>query len=323
MTNAQRFAAIDIGSNTFRLMIAESNPATSATPWKIIHYTHNIIRLGEGLHHSGVLSEAAMARGLAAFQAYAGLLAQYDVSPDLTHAVATAAMREASNGELFRDKVAEETGINISIIAGEIEAGMSLAGSSAVLKEETRADMLLFDIGGASTEFIRASASALNDGETVARDAISRKMGVVRLVEAHLKSDPPSQADYQALLAAANEHLAAVEEYWGDHEAPTALVGTAGTVTTLAAVALDLCPYDADVINNYSMSRAVFESLRDRLLAMNHEQRQAVRTIEAGRADLIVAGLAIVEAVMNRWHYDELIIVDAGLLEGAWLSVSN
>ena len=321
MAHSQRFAAIDIGSNTFRLMIAEVNPAGAARPWHIIHYTHNIIRLGEGLHHSGLLSDAAMARGLAAFHAYALLMNQYDVSSDQIHAVATAAMREARNGVSFRDRVAEETGINISIIGGETEAAMSLAGSGAVLKAETRSDMLLFDIGGASTEFIRTSA--LKDREAVARDAISRKMGVVRLVEAHLHSDPPSVSDYQTMLAAAEEHLAAVEAFWGDVKVPASLVGTAGTVTTLAATALDLCPYDADVINNYSMSRAAFEALRDQLLAMNHEQRQAVRTIEAGRADLIVAGLAIVEAVMNRWHYDELIIVDAGLLEGAWLAVSG
>jgi len=320
MNHPQRFAAIDVGSNTFRLMIAELNAAGSVTPWHIIYYAHNIIRLGEGLHHSGVLSDAAMTRGLAAFEVYAELLAQYDVSSDQTHAVATAAMREAANGVSFRDKVAEETGINISIIDGETEATMSLSGSSAVLKAEARADMLLFDIGGASTEFIRASVVGL---DTVTRDAISEKMGVVRLVEAHLHSDPPSSSDYQALLAAADEHLAAVELFWGDGKVPVSLVGTAGTVTTLAATALDLSPYDADVINNYSMSRAVFEALRDQLLAMNHEQRQAVRTIETGRADLIVAGLAIVEAVMNRWHYDELIIVDAGLLEGAWLKISN
>jgi len=321
MSNQQRFAAIDIGSNTFRLMIAEVDLSDRATPWHIIHYTHNIIRLGEGLHHSGLLSDAAMARGLAAFHQYAELLVQYDITPEQTYAVATAAMREADNRDIFRQKVAEETGVRISIIAGETEATMSLAGSSAVLAQESRADMLLFDIGGASTEFIRAYQGHATD--VLSKDAISRKMGVVRLVEAHLHSDPPSQSDYQALLAAADEHLAAVELFWGDCEAPSVLVGTAGTVTTLAATALDLCPYDAETINNYCMSRASFEVLRDRLLAMNHVQRQSIRTIEAGRADLIIAGLAIVDAVMKRWHYDELVIVDAGLLEGAWLKISD
>ncbi len=322
MSNQPRFAAIDIGSNTFRLMIAEASAAGSTTPWNIIHYTHNIIRLGEGLHHTGRLCGAAMERGLLAFRDYARLLGEHQVSPEHTHAVATAAMREAENGKLFRDQVAEQTGIEISIVAGETEASLSLAGSCAVLRAATRADMLLFDIGGGSTEFIRAS-QADNDVAMKCRDAISRKMGVVRLVEAELHSDPPSSSDYRDLLTAADAHLVEVEAFWGGCEAPRALVGTAGTVTTLAATALDLSPYDAGIINNYRMSWADFESLRDRLLAMTHLERQSIRTIETGRADLIIAGLAIVEAIMKRWHYDEMIIVDAGLLEGSWLQISD
>jgi len=314
MVEQQRFAAIDIGSNTFRLMIAEAAPPHSPMSWQIIYYTHDIIRLGEGLHHSGQLCEAAMARALAAFHAYAKVLSDYCVGSDHTLAVATAAMREADNGVLFRDQVHAETGINIHVVGGETEATMSLAGSCAVLNIATQTDMLLFDIGGASTEFIRAT-------DAVAKDAISRKMGVVRLVEAHLQSDPPSGADYAAMLATAETHLAEVEAFWGDQQVPTALVGTAGTVTTLAAIALDLCPYDADVINNYRMSRLEFEALRDRLLLMTQAERQSLRSLEAGRADLIVAGLAIIEAMMRRWHYDAMIIVDAGLLEGAWLKI--
>jgi exopolyphosphatase/guanosine-5'-triphosphate,3'-diphosphate pyrophosphatase len=310
-----RFAAIDIGSNTFRLLIAEPAKPGSTTPWKTIHYTHRIIRLGEGLHHSGRLAEAAMQRGMQAFVDYAALLVHYQVLPEHISATATAAMREAKNGAAFRNAVQAETGIDIHIIAGETEATMSLNGASAVLPESTRQDMLLFDIGGGSTEFIRAT-----NGHC--RDAISRKMGVVRLVEAQLHSDPPSPCDYSALLATADMHLAEVESFWGDNQPPAELVGTAGTVTTLAATELDLCPYDADIINNHCMSRHTFEALRDRLLSMHHAERQAIRTIEAGRGDLIVAGLAIVEAVMNRWHYDNMIVVDAGLLEGAWLSIS-
>jgi len=308
----ERFAAIDIGSNTFRLLIAEPAKPGTATPWQTIYYTHQIIRLGECLHHSQRLTEAAMQRGMLAFRDYAQLIADYQVLPDHIAATATAAMREAGNGAAFRDAVEAETGIRIRIIGGEAEAGMSLQGASAVLAESTRNDMLLFDIGGGSTEFIRAANGAC-------RDAISRKLGVVRLVEAHLHSDPPSPCDYRAILSAADVHLADVEKFWGDKQAPATLVGTAGTVTTLAATELDLCPYDANVINNHRMSRSAFEKLRDRLLGMNHADRQSIRTIEEGRGDLIVAGLAIVEAVMNRWHYDEMTVVDAGLLEGVWL----
>ncbi|PIW51457.1 MAG: hypothetical protein COW18_00880 [Zetaproteobacteria bacterium CG12_big_fil_rev_8_21_14_0_65_54_13] len=313
---ADRFAAIDIGSNTFRLLIGEVADADHHTPWRTVYYTHRIIRLGEGLHHSGRLADTAMQRAVTAFSEFAAVLSRYEVSAENTLAVATAAMREADNGVLFRDRVAAETGIDIRIIDGDSEARMSLAGAAAVLTPSTRADMLLFDIGGGSTEFIRAT-------DQLCRDAISTKMGVVRLVEADLHSDPPSAADYQAMLAAANVHLNAVEQYWGEVTPPLHLVGTAGTVTTLAATELDLCPYDADTINNHWMSLAAFEALRDRLLAMDHAKRQAIRTIESGRGDLIIAGLAIIEAILTRWHYDGIYIVDAGLLEGAWLEISR
>ena len=313
MTTAhpQRAAAIDIGSNTFRMLIAE--PAQSGpTPWHTVHYGHRIVRLGEGLHHSGRLGEPGMLRAMQAFEQFAAILRQHGVQPHEANAVATAAMREAENGKVFAREVEERTGIRIRIIDGNSEAAMSLQGSCAVLAPETRHDMLLFDIGGGSTEFIRAA-----DGKS--RDAISRKLGVVRLVESFLHTDPPSQGDYAAMLKAADEHLAEVEKFWGNRDVPKHLVGTAGTVTTLAAVELDLCPYDANVINNHRMPKTTFMSLRDRLLSMNHADRQAIRTIEQGRADLIVAGLAIIEAVLTRWNFDELVVVDAGLLEGAWL----
>lgn len=308
------YASIDIGSNTFRLLIAK--PSAGPLPWQRIDYAHRITRLGEGLHHSGRLSEAGMNRALATFSEFAELLNKHSIPDERTFAAATAAMRDAENGQQFAERVKAETGIHIRIISGVDEARMSLSGACSVLNADTQEDMLLFDIGGGSTEFIRARNQSRMDD-------ISRKLGVVRLVEAHLHSDPPSEHDYNALKAAANEHLAAVEAHWPDHRTPTHLVGTAGTVTTLAAAALDLFPYDAETINNHRMSRADFTALRDRLLSMTHEQRQKIRTIEPGRADLIIAGLAIVDAVMQRWNYEELITVDAGLLEGLWLQIAN
>lgn len=313
---ADRFAAIDIGSNTFRLLIAEKAQTAVRQPWQTVCYTHRIIRLGEGLHHTGMLAEPAMLRALNAFEEFSSLLQQYDVSPARTFATATAAMREAANGPDFKNRVKQQTGIDIQIIDGEREARLSLAGAGAVLTPVTRTDMLLFDIGGGSTEFIRAS-------HLRCRDAMSRKLGVVRLVEAHLHSDPPSAADYQAMLATVDSHLAEVESFWRDGKAPEYLVGTAGTVTTLAATELDLSPYDAEIINNHCMSRASFEALRDRLMQMNLAERRTIRTIESGRADLIIAGLAIIDAIFRRWDYDHLYVVDAGLLEGAWMEISN
>jgi len=311
-------AAIDIGSNTFRLLIARSlgkehTNGQVSPPWKVAYYTHRIVRLGEGLHHSEKLSEAGMRRAVTVLKEFADIITAHGIKPEAACAAATAAMRDAENGKEFSYRIRQETGLHIRIIDGETEASMSLAGATAVLENDARSNMLLFDIGGGSTEFIRA-----HDG--ILCDAISCKLGVVRLVDAHLNSDPPSTADYAAMVAASNRHLDSVEQHWGDDRIPAHLVGTAGTVTTLAAIHLDLAPYDADVINNHVIPRVDFLALRDRLLSLTHDQRQTMRTIEEGRADLMVAGLAIIEAVMTRWHYSKLIVVDAGLLEGAWLA---
>jgi len=315
------YASIDIGSNTFRLFIArKNNDKNATTPWHVIAYTHRIIRLGEGLHQSGKLCYAAMQRALSAFHEFSKLLKEHHIEASQLSAVATAAMRDAENGQSFCQQVEKETGIHIQIIDGEQEANSSLAGSCAVLPRSIRDDFLLFDIGGGSTEFVRAESSKNID-------AISRKMGVVRLVETYLQSDPPSEQDYKAMKAACHQHLDVVEQYWQEKSAqivaPKYLVGTAGTVTTLAAVDLGLTDYDADIVNNHCISKQRFFELRDPLLAMTHQERQAIPAIEKGRADLMIAGLAIIESIFERWHYEHLMTVDAGLLEGAWLNISN
>ncbi|MES0370726.1 MAG: Ppx/GppA phosphatase family protein [Mariprofundaceae bacterium] len=311
-------ASIDVGSNTLRLLIARPVPnspnTATAQAWEIIDYRHLITRLGEGLHESGRLSDAAMERTLQALQLFKSVIDHHQVASEQLRATATAAVREAKNGTLFQQQAEKKTGIHLSIIDGEEEAKLSLLGASSVLHEETSSDMLLFDIGGGSTEFVRSKNSS-------AIDAISCKLGVVRLVEAHLHSDPPSTEDYLTMKKAAHDHLEMVAEHWRkiSGSAPKSLVGTAGTVTTLAAVQMNLVPYDPEQVNNHQISHENFISLRNHLLNLNHEQRQNIPAIEPGRADLIIAGLAIIEAIMEKWGYKSLITVDAGLLEGNWL----
>jgi len=309
-------ASIDIGSNTLRLLIASpSSKDDSGQPWQDIAYDHFIVRLGEGLHHTGRLSEAGMMRAIKALKSFKSTIDQYHVSDEHIFAVATAAVREAENGLAFQQRVARELNIHINIIDGDREASRSLRGAASVLHQQTREDMLLFDIGGGSTEFIRVS-----HGHIV--DAISRKLGVVRLVEAHLKSNPPSEKDFMTMKDTVHRHLDSVEAFWQKNSAhiPSYMVGTAGTVTTLAAVEMNLLPYDPEKVNNHRISRPTFEGLRDRLLNMSHEQRQEIPTIEAGRADLMIGGLAIIETMMERWNHNAFISVDAGLLEGNWLA---
>ena len=309
-------AAIDIGSNTLRLLIAENSAKHETVKCKRICHAQRITRLGQGLHHNGMLSEEGITRALDAMKEFSEILRQHGLGPECVYAVATAAVREAVNGQEFVERCVMETGIKVQVIDGNTEARLSLRGAAAVLSAYTSRDMLLFDIGGGSTEFIR-----VRDGSIV--DDISRKLGVVRLIEAHLNSDPPSADNYQAMLAATSKHLGEVEMYWGDRHPPAHLVGTAGTITTLAALHMDLFPYDANKINNHTIPLHDFLALKERLLKMTHAERAAIQTIEAGREDLIIAGLAITEAIMQRWGYSELISVDAGLLQGTWLEAAK
>ncbi|MDX8413183.1 MAG: Ppx/GppA family phosphatase [Mariprofundales bacterium] len=301
-------AAIDLGSNTIRLLIARADSSVTP-PWQVVHYHHHIARLGEGVRASGALGEAGMARALAALADLLARCHRFAVADQDITITATAAVRQAENGRQFCQRVAREIGPPIRILSGEEEAALALRGSRSVLESAVADQMLLFDIGGASTELIRVV-----DGKMV--DVISLPLGVIRLVEEGLKSDPPSADDWAAMRQLADDGLNAVAQMWLQSSLPTHLVGTAGTVTTLAATELNMAEYNADTINQHWMSRAAFDRLRSDLCAMNHAQRQAHPAIEAGRADLIVAGAAIVDAIFSRWNYQSMRCVDAGLMEG-------
>jgi len=299
-------AVLDIGSNTIRLLIAE----TTGSHHKKLHYQHAIARLGEGLQHSGQLSEAGMARAMLIFREFTAVCQSFSIETAYIKAVATAAIREANNGATFVEQVLADIGLNIQVIGGETEARLALFGAQSALDEGIKDDMLLFDIGGGSTEFSRVCKGLL-------LDSFSEKLGVVRLTELYLKQDPPNQAEYDAMKAQSRKHLLQVEKLWGQNKTlPSCLVGTAGSVTTLAAIALDMQVYDASQINNYRMDKATFFTLRDKLLHMSQAQRLAIPALEKGREDVIIAGLAIVETLFEQWGFDAMITVDAGLLEG-------
>lgn len=308
---SNRFAAIDLGSNTFRFLIASTS---IDKPWQVDCYKGTIVRLGEGLQASGVLCAAAMQRGEKAIAEFRALLDQHHIPLSHVRAVSTAAMRSAANSDEFIQRVLNRTGIQIEVISGDEEAATSLLGSCAVLDSAHAEDMLLFDIGGGSTEFVRAKQGKRDH-------AISCPLGVVRLVEAHLHSDPPSAEDYQCMISAADQHLEAVQQAWQGREAPASLVGTAGTVTTMAATLLNLYPYQSEPINNFIIHTSAFSDLRHRLLALTHAERQQITTIEPQRADLMIAGCAIIDAIFERWGHQQIITVDAGLLEGVWLKL--
>ncbi|MDX8408781.1 MAG: Ppx/GppA phosphatase family protein [Mariprofundales bacterium] len=301
-------AAIDIGSNTIRMIIA--TPAAGTPPWQMLHYHHHIARLGEGVRQSGQLGQAGIARTLAALEDLTARCRHWQVAPENIFATATAAVRQAENGQQFCCQVKQVTGLQVRILSGEEEAALTLKGAKTVLESDVLASMLLFDIGGGSTEFTTVKDGAITS-------AISQPLGVIRLVEEGLRSDPPSADDWQIMRQLADDAVQRTEQSWPpSHQIPQHLVGTAGTVTTLAAVAMEMEIYDADVVNRYQLDRSHFKRLMDTLCALNHDTRQAIPAIEAGRADLIIGGLAIIDAIFERWHHPTLRTVDSGLMEG-------
>jgi exopolyphosphatase/guanosine-5'-triphosphate,3'-diphosphate pyrophosphatase len=304
-------AVLDIGSNTIRLLIAE----VGGGQYQKIHYQHRIARLGQGLQQTGQLSEEGKQRALAVFKECVEVCASFDIDAVSIKAVATAAVREASNGKAFVAEVLQDTGLNIQIISGQKEASLALTGARLGLGEKVAADMLFFDIGGASTEFAR-----IKDGKLV--DSISQKLGVVRLKELYMLHDPITEAEYQSMKQHTQRSLEGVLAFWGNHHLPKYLVGTAGTVTALAAIAQALKVYDSSLIDGYALTRDMFVKIRDKMLSQSNVERLQYEMLEKGREDVIVAGLAIVDVLFERWGYQTMITVDAGLLEGLLLDQS-
>jgi len=300
-------AVLDVGSNTIRLLIAT---VSRNQTFQKVHYQHHIARLGEGLQQTGALGEAGQNRAMVIFKDIIQVCRNHGLEAGEIIAVATAAVREASNGKEFVADVLEQTELNIQIVSGETEAKLALVGARLGLPQAIGDDMLLFDIGGGSTEFTR-----VRHGKIV--DSISMKLGVVRLTESCVTNDPITTGEYQAMKDATLKALKEVELFWEDNlQRPKCLVGTAGTVTTLAAIVQGMSEYDANKIDGFHISDQGFQDLKDNLLTKTNAQRLAIPGLEKGREDVIVAGVAIIDVMKSHWGYATLISVDSGLLVG-------
>ena len=295
-------AAIDIGSNSLRMLLGEV-VGDQVIPHQ---YFRHITRLAGGYDPRAGISAAARARTLSALEAFAQLLDQ--TKPVCTRAVATEAVRRAVNGEQFVADVLARTGISVEIINGDEEAALSSAGVFAGLQPPPLA-ALIFDIGGGSTEFI-----VVKDRQRLWQK--SYPLGVVSLAE----TSNPELVITEILAVLADDLRVA-----GFHSllagADCELVGTAGTVTTLAAFDLAMTEYDWQRINNYLLSRSALLSQYKRLLPLSAAERELLPGIEMGRGDLIVHGADIVLTLMKLLDKDELRISDFGLLEGTLLSM--
>ena len=309
-TPAQTYAAIDLGTNNCRLLIAEPRD----TGFQVVDAFSRIVRLGEGVDSSGVLSDAAIDRTISALRVCAGKMRSSRVARART--VATEACRRASNGQGFLDRVRQETGIDLEIIDPGEEAGLALAGCTPLIDPDCR-HALVFDIGGGSTELIWVEV--VEDKEPRVLGWTSLSCGVVTLTERH-GGDEISPETYDDMVQFVTGLL---QNFEAEHNIRDAilvnkahLLGTSGTVTTLAAVHLDLPRYDRSKVDGSWIDVAALEMVAADLRGMSFEQRAQNPCIRRARADLVVAGCAIMDAITGMWSMERLRVADRGLREG-------
>jgi exopolyphosphatase / guanosine-5'-triphosphate,3'-diphosphate pyrophosphatase len=300
-----RVAGIDCGTNSIRLLIADIADGRLTD----VARRMEIVRLGEGVDRTGRLSEGAMARTRKALLGYAAEIAELGVTR--VRMCATSASRDAENAQEFRDMVRGVLGIDPEVISGDEEARLSFTGAVAGLTAER--PYLVVDIGGGSTEFVTGAAAVDH--------AISMDIGCVRMTERHFRSDPPSPAEIhnaeRDITAAVDIALTAVP----GRDAKT-LVGLAGSVTTVAALALHLPEYDSTRIHHSAVSRADVSRVTAELLAMTVEQRRALPVMHPGRADVIGAGALILRTIMERSGHDEVVASEHDILDGICYSLA-
>ncbi|KQM22052.1 Ppx/GppA phosphatase family protein [Novosphingobium sp. Leaf2] len=311
----QSYAAIDLGTNNCRLLIARP----SGENFTVIDAFSRVVRLGEGLAQSGRLSDAAMERTLSALRICADKLMRRNVF--LARSVATEACRRASNGPDFIERVRQETGIALDIISAREEARLAVLGCH-VLLEQGFGPAMIFDIGGGSTELVLIESTG-----TVPRilDWQSVPWGVVSLTESCGPEGATQEerlARYTHMHSLVAESFAAFSRRVGparesaSQDGPLRLLGTSGTVTTLASLHLELPQYDRRMVDGLIVPAESMRDISARLSSMAIEERREVACIGRERADLVVAGCAILEAILDLWPASRLGVADRGIREG-------
>jgi exopolyphosphatase / guanosine-5'-triphosphate,3'-diphosphate pyrophosphatase len=309
-SSGQALAALDLGTNNCRLLVARPR----GDGFDVLDSFSRIVRLGEGVAGSGRLTERAMARTVAALKICARIMARHKVARK--RCVATEACRRAVNGVTFLNRVRRVTGIDFEILPQQQEAELAMMGCLPLVDADAE-QVLLIDIGGGSTEVLWLDRG-LDDAGFLLRCVASLPIGVVSLTEAF--TSEPDPATFAAMVQQVAGLLAPIERAHGigaaTRTARAQMVGTSGTVTTLAAVLLGLPRYDRRVIDGLLVDPDAIVSVSQRLRAMDNAARAAHPCIGPGRADLVVAGCAILEAVLQCWPVASLRVADRGLREG-------
>ncbi|MBL1101351.1 Ppx/GppA phosphatase family protein [Streptomyces coffeae] len=315
-----RVAAVDCGTNSIRLLVADADPATGELTELDRRMT--IVRLGQGVDRTGRLAPEALERTFAACREYAAVIRE--LGAERVRFVATSASRDAENRQEFVDGVVAILGVGPEVITGDQEAEFSFTGATKELSghEHLSGPYLVVDIGGGSTEFVA--------GDTAVRAARSVDIGCVRMTERHLVtdgtiSDPPTPDQISAIRADIDRALDLAEETVpltgvcrpgaGGHT----LTGLAGSVTTVAGIALDLPEYDSTAIHHARIPADRVREITTKLLTSTHAERAAIPVMHPGRVDVIAAGALVLLSIMERTGAQEVVVSEHDILDGiAW-----
>lgn len=305
-----RVAAVDCGTNSIRLLVADANPDTGELVELDRRMT--IVRLGQGVDRTGRLAPEALERTFAACRAYAAVIKEHGA--ERVRFVATSASRDAENRDDFVRGVVEILGVEPEVVTGDQEAEFSFTGATTELKgrDDLARPYLVVDIGGGSTEFVV--------GDEHVRAARSVDVGCVRMTERHLVhdgrvSDPPTEEQIAAIRADIEAALDLAEQTVPLREART-LVGLAGSVTTVSAIAQDLPEYDSARIHHSRVSHDRVREITSALLHSTHAERSAIPSMHPGRVDVIGAGALVLQAIMERIGAQEVVVSEHDILDG-------
>jgi exopolyphosphatase / guanosine-5'-triphosphate,3'-diphosphate pyrophosphatase len=300
-----RVAAVDCGTNSVRLLVADLDGSLDEVERRM-----EIVRLGQGVDRTGRLAPEALERTFTAMRGYRELIDRHGAVA--TRVVATSATRDADNQHEFADGVRAIFGVEPEVVTGAEEAELSFTGATRGLRLDGGRPCLVVDIGGGSTEFVVG-------GEHV-EGAISVNIGCVRLTERHLRgtAEPPSAQVLEAVVADIEEALDRVAVEVPVERAHT-LVGLAGSVTTVAGIALDLPEYDANKIHQSRISAEQVHEVTRSLLAMTHGERAVLPVMHPGRVDVIGAGALILDRIVRRFAFEQVVVSEHDILDGiAW-----
>jgi exopolyphosphatase/guanosine-5'-triphosphate,3'-diphosphate pyrophosphatase len=300
-----RVAAVDIGTNSTRLLVADVDGQGSDAQLRPIAREMRITRLGAGVDTTRVLRDDAIERTVSVLREYGTMIG--DLDAQRVRATATSASRDARNRDEFFDLAATALrGVRPELLSGEEEAALSFLGATSGLREPT--PYLVVDIGGGSTEFVV--------GTDKPEGLISIDIGCVRLTEQFLHSDPPEPEELSNAVSAVRDHLADVGREVPGAAGAATLVGLAGTVTTLAAVELGLTRYDSDAVHHFRLSRQAAEDVFRTLATEPIAQRRHNPGLDPGRVDVIVAGAVIVVSVLRHFGFAEMLVSETDILDG-------